>query len=319
MEKTLDVIALGEALIDFTESGTSPAGARLFEQNPGGAPANVACAVARLGGRAAFLGKVGGDMHGRFLRHTLSEAGVDVSGMIVDGGVFTTLAFVALGESGERSFSFARKPGADTCLTPEEIDPELLKRGKLLHVGSLSLTDEPARSATFRAVELARGLGLTVAYDPNYRASLWPDEATAKEGMGSLVPLCDVMKLSDEETELLTGVTAPEAAAEKLLERGVSCVVVTLGGDGAMVATKEGSRRVASFPTRAVDTTGAGDAFWGAFLTQLARNDKVPENLTLDEAARYARFANAAASLCVGRRGGIPAMPTLAEVEAINK
>ena len=152
-------------------------------------------------------------------------------------------------------------------------------------------------------MELARGLGLTVAYDPNYRASLWPDEATAKEGMRSLVPLCDVMKLSDEETELLTGEAAPEAATEKLLEQGVSCVVVTLGGDGAMVATKEGSRRVASFPTRAVDTTGAGDAFWGAFLTQLTRNDKVPENLTLDEAARYARFANAAASLCVGRRG----------------
>lgn len=319
MEKTLDVIALGEALIDFTESGLSPAGARLFEQNPGGAPANVACAVARLGGRAAFLGKVGDDMHGRFLRQTMAEAGVDVSGLVMDGGVFTTLAFVALGESGERSFSFARKPGADTCLTTEEIDPALLKRGRLLHVGSLSLTDEPARSATFRAVELARELGVTVAYDPNYRASLWRDEATAKEGMRSLIPFCDVMKLSDEETGLLTDETAPEAAAKRLLEKGVSCVVVTLGGDGTMVATGEGSRRVAPFPTRAVDTTGAGDAFWGAFLTQLTRDDKAPRDLTLDEAAGYARFANAAASICVGRRGGIPAMPTLTEVEAIIK
>lgn len=317
MEKSLDVIALGEALIDFTESGVSPAGARLFEQNPGGAPANVACAVARLGGGAAFLGKVGDDMHGRFLRRTVAEAGVDVSGLAVDSGVFTTLAFVALGEKGERSFSFARKPGADTCLRSEEIDPELLERGKLLHVGSLSLTDEPARSATLRAVKLARELGLTVAYDPNYRASLWPDEATAREGMRSLVPFCDVMKLSDEETELLTGETAPEAAAEKLLDQGVACVVVTLGGDGAMVATGEGRQKVAAFPAKAVDTTGAGDAFWGAFLTQLTRDGKAPGELSLDEAARYARFANAAASICVGRRGGIPAMPTLPEVETL--
>lgn len=319
MERDIDVIALGEALIDFTESGVSSAGARLFEQNPGGAPANVACAVARLGGRAAFLGKVGDDMHGHFLRQTLESAEVDVSGLIMDSGVFTTLAFVALGERGERSFSFARKPGADTCLTPEEIDPALLKRGKLLHVGSLSLTDEPAHSATFRAVELARELGLTVAYDPNYRASLWPDEATAREGMRSLVPFCDVMKLSDEETELLTGEKAPEAAAKKLLEQGPACVVVTLGGDGALVATGEGCRKVEPFPAQAVDTTGAGDAFWGAFLTRLTRDNKRPMDLTLDEAAGYAKFANAAASICVGRRGGIPAMPSTAEVETLIK
>ncbi len=316
MEKTIDVIALGEALIDFTESGASTAGARLFEQNPGGAPANVACAVARLGGRAAFLGKVGDDMHGNFLRQTLKSAAADTSGMMVDSGVLTTLALVALGGRGERSFSFAWSPGADTCLTTEEIDPALLERGKLLHVGSLSLTDEPARSATFHAVKLARELGLTVAYDPNYRASLWPDEATAREGMRSMVPFCDVMKLSDEETELLTGEKAPEAAAEKLLSQGVACVVVTLGSDGALVATKEGCRKVEAFPAQAVDTTGAGDAFWGAFLTQLTRNHKASKDLTLDEAAAYAKFANAAASICVSRRGGIPAMPTAAEVEA---
>lgn len=319
MEDRFDVIALGEALIDFTESGVSSAGMRLFEQNPGGAPANVACAVARLGGRAAFLGKVGDDMHGRFLRQTLSGAGVDVSGLVMDSTVFTTLAFVALGERGERNFSFARKPGADTCLTPEEIDPELLKRGKLLHVGSLSLTNEPARSATLRAVSLAREQGLTVAYDPNYRASLWSDEATAREGMRSMVPFCDVMKLSDEETELLTGETIPEAAAERLLGQGIACVVVTLGSAGALVATREGSRKAEPFPAQAVDTTGAGDAFWGAFLMQLTRDNKVPGNLSLDEAARYARFANAAASICVGRRGGIPAMPTLPEVETLIK
>jgi len=316
MEKTIDVLALGEALIDFTDSGRSPAGTRLFEQNPGGAPANVACAVARLGGKAAFLGKVGEDMHGRFLRETLEGEGVDVSGMVMAPDVFTTLAFVALGERGERSFSFARKPGADTCLRPEEVSPELLERSKVLHVGSLSLTDEPARTATFRAVGLARELGLTVSYDPNYRASLWRDEATARVQMRSLIPFCDIVKISDEETGLLTGEEDPAAAAEALLELGVKCVAVTLGVDGALVATKEGSRTVAAFPAQAVDTTGAGDAFWGAFLTCLTGSGKSVGELSLDEAERFARFANAAASVCVSRRGGIPAMPTRAEVEA---
>lgn len=315
MEKDLDVIALGEALIDFTESGRSPTGTRLFEQNPGGAPANVACAVARLGGRAAFLGKVGEDMHGRFLRDTLKGEGVDVSGMVLDPDVFTTLAFVALGEKGERSFSFARKPGADTCLKPDEIGAELLKRGRVLHVGSLSLTDEPARTATLRAVELGQELGLTISYDPNYRASLWPDEAAARKGMRSLIPLCDIVKLSDEETVLLTGEPEPQAAAEKLLDQGVDCVAVTLGSRGALVATREGCRTVAAFPAQGVDTTGAGDAFWGAFLTQLTRNGKAPGELSPDVAVGFARFACAAAAVCVGRRGGIPAMPTEQEVE----
>ncbi len=316
MNKALDVIALGEALIDFTESGRSAAGGRLFEQNPGGAPANVVCAVARLGGKAAFLGKVGADMHGQFLRDTLAGEGVDVSGMLLDDTVFTTLAFVALGERGERSFSFARKPGADTCLKPEEVSEALLEKGKILHVGSLSLTDEPARAATFRAVGLARELGLTVSYDPNYRASLWKNEETARVQMRSLIPFCDIVKISDEETVLLTGEEGPEQAAEKLLSLGPSCVAVTLGGDGALVATHEGCRRVSPFPADVVDTTGAGDAFWGAFLTRLTESGKGPGELSLDEAAGFAQFANAAASLCVGRRGAIPALPTREEVDA---
>lgn len=319
MEKDLDVIALGEALIDFTDSGRSPAGNRLFERNPGGAPANVAVALARLGGRAAFLGKVGEDMHGAFLREILAEEGVDLSGLVMDKNVFTTLAFVALGENGERSFSFARKPGADFCLKPEEVSPDLLGRSKILHVGSLSLTDEPARSATLRAVELARKMGLTVSYDPNYRASLWSSEAAAAEQMRRLVPLCHVMKLSDEETVLLTGQADPEQAAEELLTRGPVCVAVTLGERGALAATREGTRTAAPFPAQAVDTTGAGDAFWGAFLYRLTRCGKRPGELTPDEAADFARFANAAASLCVGKRGGIPAMPTLADVKILLK
>jgi fructokinase len=315
MGKRYDVTALGELLIDFTECGLSPSGARLFEQNPGGAPANVLCAVKRLGGSAAFIGKVGDDMHGRFLRETLEREGIDVSGLAVDPAVFTTLAFVGLDAGGERSFSFARKPGADTCLLPEEVPGALLRESAIFHIGSLSLTDEPARSATMSAVTRARELGAIVSYDPNYRASLWPDVETAKEQMRALIPLADVMKLSDEEAELITGHKDPERCAQALLAQGPGCVAVTLGSEGALVATAEGARNAAPFRVAAADTTGAGDAFWGAFLSRLSMSGKRPGRLALDEAWGFARFANAAASLCVERRGAIPAMPALDEVE----
>lgn len=315
MGKQYDVTALGELLIDFTECGCSPDGARLFEQNPGGAPANVLCAVTRLGGRTAFIGKVGDDMHGHFLREVLNREGIDTSGLTADRSVFTTLAFVGLSPGGERSFSFARKPGADTCLSPEDVPEALLRESKIFHVGSLSLTDEPARSATLAAVVQARALGAIVSYDPNYRASLWPDVETARERMRTLVPLSDVIKLSDEEAGLLTDYGDPEQCARALLAQGPGCVAVTLGKEGALVATREAVRHAAPFPVKAADTTGAGDAFWGAFLSRLSASGKRPGQLTLDEACAFARFANAAAALCVERRGAIPAMPTLVEVE----
>ncbi|WP_294549782.1 carbohydrate kinase [uncultured Pseudoflavonifractor sp.] len=315
--KRYDVAVLGEALIDFTDYGVSDGGGRLFEQNPGGAPANVACAVSRLGGRAAFLGKVGDDMHGRFLRDTLAGEGVDVSGMVLDPSVFTTLAFVALDDSGERSFSFARKPGADTCLRREEVSKNVLEHCGILHVGSLSLTDEPARSATLWAVKQVRSRGGAVAYDPNYRASLWRNEENARLQMRSLTPLADYIKISDEETELLTSHNSPEEAAQTLLEQGACCVAVTLGAEGALIAARDGMKVVPGCPVEWVaDTTGAGDAFWGAFLAQTAGSGLSPQEMTLEKAAEFARFANMAASLCIGRRGAIPAMPTLAEVES---
>ena len=211
MTARFDIAALGELLIDFTDRGLSDAGMRLFEQNPGGAPANMLAAAARLGERTAFIGKVGDDMHGRFLRDTLTAAGIDVTGLVLSPDVFTTLAFVALDDRGERHFSFARKPGADTCLRSDELPAPLLSSARVLHVGSLSLTDEPARSATFAAVEAAKRAGAVISYDPNYRAALWPDEAAAAAQMRSMVPYADVMKLSDEETLLLTGAAEPEA------------------------------------------------------------------------------------------------------------
>lgn len=318
MTARFDIAALGELLIDFTDRGLSDAGMRLFEQNPGGAPANMLAAAARLGERTAFIGKVGDDMHGRFLRDTLTAAGIDVTGLVLSPDVFTTLAFVALDDRGERHFSFARKPGADTCLRSDELPAPLLSSARVLHVGSLSLTDEPARSATFAAVEAAKRAGAVIPYDPNYRAALWPDEAAAAAQMRSMVPYADVMKLSDEETLLLTGAAEPEEAAHRLLAQGVSCVAVTLGERGALVAVAGGMQTVPAFASDpVVDTTGAGDGFWGGFLHRMLTLDKRPAALTVADAADCARWGNATAALCITRRGGIPAMPALGDVQAL--
>lgn len=310
-----DITCLGEVLIDFTPAGVSEAGMALFERNPGGAPANVAVAAVRLGRSAAFVGKVGEDMHGAFLAETLAREGVDITGLSRDADSFTTLAFVTLAPGGERAFSFARKPGADTRLTAEEL-PDLTQTG-ILHFGSLSMTDEPARTATREAVRRARAAGAIVSYDPNDRPLLWPSRAVAGEIMRAVVPEVDVMKISDEETALLTGRADPEEAARALLAQGVGCVVVTLGGAGALVAVREGVRQVQGFPAQVVDTTGAGDSFWGGFLTRLSESGKRPAALTLDEACEFARFGNAVAALCVGARGAIPALPRREAVEAL--
>lgn len=309
------ISALGEALIDFTPSGVSEAGMKLFEQNPGGAPANALAVFAKFGEKAAFIGKVGNDMHGLFLKETMENAGIDTNGLIVAEDVFTTLAFVSLKENGEREFSFARKPGADTCLTEEEVDISIIENTDIFHVGSLSLTDEPSRSATFYALEKAKEFGKIISYDPNYRALLWESKDKAIEGMRSVLDYVDVMKLSDEETLLLTDIEEPQMAAKALLNKGMSIVVVTLGADGAYICTKEGGAFVPGFASDVVDTTGAGDSFWGGFLYQLSKSGKRPEEVSLEEAKTYARFGNAVASLCVEKRGGIPAIPTMEQVD----
>ena len=310
----IDVTALGELLIDFTPCGRSEAGQNLFEQNPGGAPANVLTAVSRLGGSTAFIGKVGNDMHGKLLEKTLQDNGINTENLILDDGYFTTLAFVSL-ENGERSFSFARKPGADTQLRKEEIREDLLKESFIFHFGSLSLTDEPARSATIYAAQQAKAAGTVISYDPNYRAPLWKDEETAKEQMRSVIPLVDIMKISDEETSLLTDHADPEEAAKALIAQGVDCVVVTLGSEGALLCTKDLSVRVPSRAAEVVDTTGAGDSFWGGLLYCLSRDHVRPEELTAEQAESYLIYANTVAGLCVGKRGAIPAMPSGEEVE----
>ena len=315
----MHITALGEILIDYTPMPRSAAGMQVFEQNPGGAPANVLACAVKLGRETAFIGKVGCDMQGEFLRQTVVDAGIDARGLISDPEAFTTLAFVSLSETGERSFAFARKPGADTRLRAEELDESLLADTMVLHIGSLSLTDEPARGATLKAVEIAKQAGAIISYDPNYRALLWTSREAAMEQMRSVLDAVDIIKISDEETALLTDAETPEAAAEKLLAQGIPVVMVTLGAEGAMVATREGMQRVPGFQSDAVDTTGAGDSFWGGVLTCLTESGKRPEELTLAEAVEFARFGNAVAALCVRKRGAIPAMPNREEVLELLK
>ena len=311
------VTALGEVLIDFTDAGVSANGMKIFERNPGGAPANVLVALKKLGHDVAFIGKVGQDMHGDFLRETLEDNGIDCTGLISDPETFTTLAFVALDDQGDRSFSFARKPGADTRLEIDDLPVDVIKDSRVFHVGSLSMTNEPARSATVKALELAKEAGCVMSYDPNYRDSLWVNAELASIQMRSLVPYMDLIKISAEECPLLTDFEKPEDAAKDLLGKGAKAVVVTLDADGAYVATAEGGKIVESFRVDAVDTTGAGDSFWGGFLCAFCESGKKPEELTLDDVAAFARFGNAVASLCVRKRGAIPAMPAREAVEEI--
>lgn len=312
----MELTVLGELLIDFTQAGESEAGMRLFEQNPGGAVANVAAAAARLGHDAAFIGKVGNDMHGRFLARVLEETGIDCRGLVFSETEFTTLAFVALDEQGERSFSFARKPGADTCLRPEELHRALLQSSRILHVGSLSLTAEPARSATLAAIRQAKAAGALISYDPNYRASLWESERQAKEQMRSLLPLVDLMKLSDNETALLADCGCPRQAALALNNQGIGCVAVTLGAAGALVCVGGETETVPGLSVPHVrDTTGAGDAFWGGFLSRFLESGLTAKEIRLNDAVDFARWGNAAAACCIQKRGAIPAMPGREELQ----
>ena len=310
-----DITTFGEILIDFTWQGVNEDGQTLFAQNPGGALANVAVAAAKLGGHVAFIGKAGKDMHGEYLKSVLEKENVETEGMLLDGNYFTTLAFVNVDEHGERTFSFARKPGADTKMEKEEIDVDILDKTQIFHVGSLSLTEQPARDTTHYAIQRAKEKGSIISYDPNYRGSLWKDEETAKEQMRSLIPYVDIMKISDEETKLLTDKESPEEAAEILFKKGVKIIAVTLGSDGAYLYCSEGGVHIPGFVSKAVDTNGAGDSFWGGFLYCISKGGKRPEYVSMDELKRYVRFGNAVASLCVEKKGAIPAMPKLSQVE----
>ncbi len=309
----IDITTIGEILIDLTQSGRTEQGIPRFDANPGGAPANLAVAAARLGARTAFIGRVGNDSFGDYLKRCLAENGVDVRGMSVDEKARTTLAVVALDERGERTFSFYRDPSADVNLSMEHVPMELLGGTKVLHFGSVSLTAEPARTATLEAAKTAKASGAYVSYDPNYRASLWPDEKTAVRNMTEPLSMVDILKVSDEELPLLTGCTDPEKGSARLTDQGVRLVLVTLGAHGAFYRFDGHTGHVPGVPCQVGDTNGSGDTFFGAALSQLVKLSSL-DQLTVPELRRILAFANKAASITTSRHGAIPAMPTLAEV-----
>lgn len=309
----IDITAVGEILIDLTQSGVNELGIPVFAANPGGAPANLAVAAARLGAATAFIGKVGTDSFGTFLRNTLTENKVDVSGMVTDPHNRTTLAVVALDKFGERTFSFYRDPSADVNLYAEEIPEDQLKNTKFLHFGSVSLTTDPARSATLYAAETAKKHGAIISYDPNYRASLWSDEATAIERMLDPLGLVDVLKVSDEELPLLTGTTDLEAGSQILADKGIRLVLVTLGANGAFYRFDGKTGHVPGVKVKVGDTNGAGDTFFGATLAQLAKFERL-DDITTDALEQIISVSNKAASITTSRHGAIPAMPSFEEV-----
>ncbi len=310
-----DVVALGELLIDFAPQSVNEAGYPILAANPGGAPANFLAAVHRYGCSAAMIGKVGDDMFGRLLENTLREAGIGTDGIMVDPGCFTTLAFVALDASGNRDFSFARKPGADTCLRPEEINEALIASARVFHFGTLSLTDEPATSATRRAIALAKQGGLLVSLDPNLRRPLWKSEADARAAIEWSLRQADIVKISDEEIDFMWGIS-PEKGARKLLdEYGASLVYATLGPKGCHAATRTHHVTVACPEgIRAIDTTGAGDIFGGSAMSRFLSLGKAPAALSEGELAEIVCFACAAASLSTQKHGGISSVPAPEDV-----
>ena len=314
--KHYDVVALGELLIDFAPYDVNEAGYPILSANPGGAPGNFLAALTKYGCRTAMIGKVGDDAFGRKLTETLREAGIDTRNVITDPAVFTTLAFVSLDASGNRDFSFARKPGADICLAPEEVEETLIADTKVFHFGTLSLTDEPAASATRHAIELAKRCGALISLDPNLRKPLWKSEQDARDAIEWSLHQADIVKISDEEISWLWGL-APEEGAEKLLrEYHVSLVYATLGPKGCYAVN--GSHHVTVHSPagiHVVDTTGAGDIFGGSAMSRFIQYDKKPSELTEKELREIVRFGCTAASLSTQKHGGITSVPELLSVE----
>lgn len=303
-----DVVALGELLIDFTTQSIDSDGYPTMAAHPGGAPANFLAAIAKFGGKAGMLGKVGTDTFGKLLTNTLRGAGIETKGLVAADDVFTTLAFVTLDENGDREFAFARKPGADTQLRWEEIDPAMLAESRVFHFGSLSCTDEPARTATQKAAAYARAHGRLVTYDPNYRAPLWKTEQEAREQILWGLSQADIVKISDEETQFLWD-CSPEEGAERVLALGAKLVMVTLGPKGCLLKNKQADFSCGCPKVHPIDTTGAGDIFGGSAVSRFLELGKAPEALTRDDLAYMARYAAAAASLSTEASGAIPSIP----------
>lgn len=310
-KQTMSVVCLGELLIDFValESGLSVGEASGFQKAPGGAPANVAVALARLGHESAFIGQVGDDPFGHFLADVLRAESVDVNGLRFSDAARTALAFVSLGEGGERSFVFYRHPSADMLMRPEDVEVSSIDSASFFHFGSITLIDEPSRSATVRAAEYALERGKTVSYDPNLRLALWPDEDAARAGMLAGLDFAHIVKISHDEVEFLTG----GDSIDSLWREHTRLIVVTSGPGGARAHTRGGGQVYRpGFQVESVDTTGAGDGFVAGLLAGLLEHgDAYTANLE-----SILTFANGVGALTTTERGAIPALPSRERVEA---
>ena len=285
--------------------------------HPGGAPANFLAALTKFGASTALLGKVGTDTFGKLLTGTLRKAGIETRGLIATDDTFTTLAFVTFDEHGDREFAFSRKPGADTCLTFEELDLSLIDEARVFHFGSLSLTDEPARCATYQAVAYAKSKGKLITYDPNLRKPLWKDLEEAKKQLLWGLGQADVVKISDEEVAFLFGLGVEDGAKHILETYGVKLVFVTCGANGCFFQNAIARGRVPSLQgIQVIDTTGAGDIFGGSAVWKLLQTGKAPETLNEAELRDVVRCACTSAGLSTTRSGGISSVPEYAEVMA---
>ncbi|AES67774.1 putative fructokinase [Medicago truncatula] len=304
------IVSFGEMLIDFvpTVSGVSLAEAPGFLKAPGGAPANVAIAVSRLGGKAAFVGKLGDDEFGHMLAGILKENGVVAEGITFDQGARTALAFVTLRADGEREFMFYRNPSADMLLKPEELNLELIRSAKVFHYGSISLIVEPCRSAHLKALEVAKEAGCLLSYDPNLRLPLWPSADEARKQILSIWEKADLIKVSDNELEFLTGSDKiDDATALTLWHPNLKLLLVTLGEHGARYYTKNFHGQVDGFKVNTVDTTGAGDSFVGALLAKIVDDQAILEDES--RLREVLKFANACGAITTTKKGAIPALP----------
>ncbi len=313
----IDILALGELLIDFVSVSKDVDGYPTLAAHPGGAPANFLAAAKKFGMNTAMIGKVGKDAFGKMLKGTLAKSGIDTTGIIEDASVFTTLAFVTLDENGDRSFSFARKPGADTCLTSDEVRYDLIDEAKVMHFGTLSLTTEPSREATYKAIHYAREKGKLISYDPNLRELLWDSPEQAKEQIIKGMELADVVKISDNEVEFLWGLTPEEGLKKILAEFPAQLVYVTCGAEGCIAGNANATVITPCLKgVKVVDTTGAGDIFGGSAMARFLAKGKPAQELTESDLADITTFACTSAGLSTENFGGISSVPELSEVES---
>lgn len=318
--KKYDVAALGELLIDFTENGISGQGNPVYEANPGGAPCNVLAMLTKLGRKTSFIGKVGQDIFGNRLKEILAETGIDISNLVMDEEIRTTLAFVETFPDGDRDFSFYRNPGADMMLREEEVQEDILKDTAIFHFGTLSMTHEEVRRATKKAVETAKAAGAVISFDPNLREPLWKSLEDARKQVAYGLSKCDVLKISDNEIQWFTGEEDYDIGISKLREQyDISLIVLSMGKDGSRAYYKDLRVEAAPFlQENTIETTGAGDTFGACCLHYVLQYGL--EDLDEDKLQEMLTFANAAASIITTRKGALRVMPDVNEVrELINR